>query len=215
MAELYDRFGPMLFSLAAYFACFVAFEASFIVRLFGGVQFTGAIAAVQVMSLYPVHQGYGQLTTSAFYAAGRTRSVLWVSVAVNILGLVLAYVVIAPQSGGGLNLGALGLAIKTVTVQIVSVTIMIRLLSGIIPISFWRTLGQQILCLLVMGGLAWGAARTRVLFSTEIPALDFVIHGVLYTAAVGAVVFLVPRVFGLRRADMQRIFTLARRISRR
>lgn len=215
MAELYDRFGPMLFSLAAYFACFVAFEAAFIVQLFGGVEFVGAIAAVQIMSLYPVHQGYGQLTTSAFYAAGRTRSVLWVSIVVNVLGLVFAYIVIAPPSGGGLNLGALGLAVKSVAMQIVSVTIMIGLLSKIIPISFWRTLGQQILCVLVMGGLAWAAVHTGTFFSTGISTLDFVIHGIMYTMAVAVVAFLVPQAFGLRGTDIQKIITLARRVLRR
>lgn len=212
MAELYDRFGPMLFSLAAYFACFVAFEAPFIVHLFGGAQFVGAIGAVQVMSLYPVHQGYGQLTTSAFYAAGRTRSVLWVSIIVNAFGLILAYVVIAPHELGGLNLGAFGLAIKTVVVQIASVTLMIWLLARIIPINFWYTIGQQVVCLLIMGGFAWGASQTSLLFTTSIPIVDFVIHGMLYTFAVGVVVFLLPRVFGLRRTDIQRIFAIARRV---
>ena len=215
MAALYDRFGPMLFSLAAYFACFVAFEAPAIVYLFGGAQFAGATGAVQVMSLYPVHQGYGQLTSSAFYAAGRTRSVLWVSIAVNILGLFLAYVAIAPHESGGLNLGAFGLAVKTVVVQIVSVTLMIWLLSRIIPISFWRTLGQQAASLLVMCGLAWGAARTGALFSTGVVVLDFVLHGIAYTVAVAAVAVLIPRIFGLRRSDLQRIFSMARRMARR
>lgn len=210
MASQYDRFGPMLFSVGAYFTCFVALEAPVIVRLFGGAEFLGAVGAVQVMSFYPVHQGYGQLTTSAFYAADRTRSILWVTVIVNLLGLVLAWVTIAPPEQGGLNLGALGLACKTVITQIVSVTIMIWLLSRIIPIRFWRTLLHQCASLGVMGALAfvcvWGGRHGG--WGNMIAG--FITQGFVYTLLAGCALLAWPGLFGLSRKDLARATALAR-----
>jgi len=73
MGRLVNRFAPLIYAVAAYFACFSMAEGPALVRIFGGAEFTAAILPVQIMALYPLHQSYLQLASSVFHASGRTR----------------------------------------------------------------------------------------------------------------------------------------------
>ena len=66
MAELFRRYIPMLYSIAAFFSCFIAVQADKVVYIFGGNKFEGAATAVTIMAFYPLHQTYGQLSGSVF-----------------------------------------------------------------------------------------------------------------------------------------------------
>ena len=72
MAVLLRRYFPALFSISAFFSCFIALQADKVIYIFGGSQYGGAMVAVTIMAFYPIHQTYGQLTASLFYATGQT-----------------------------------------------------------------------------------------------------------------------------------------------
>jgi len=79
-----------------------------------------------VMLLYPIHQSMGQIGGTMFLASGQTKKYMLVSIAMMLVSIPVSYFILAPANDGwlqGLELGALGMACKMVTLGIVSVNI--------------------------------------------------------------------------------------------
>lgn len=204
MGALLRRFAPILYILAAYFSCFTVIEARALVELFGGAEFLAATLPVQIMALYPLHQAYGQMAGSIFHASGKTSILRDMTACECIYGLAAAWFLLAPAHLYGLNLGAAGLAIKTVSVQFLSVNIYLWLASRLVPFPFWRNLGHQITSVMILCFLAWGSSQ----ISFHIQALEghflwrFLVSGFIYTCAVAAAIILAPRLLGMTQNDL-------------
>lgn len=123
MARLFRRYIPMLYAIAAYFACFIAVAANKVSFIMGGGKFQHAALAVMIMAFYPIHQTYGQLSGSVFYATGQTALYRNIGVVFMLIGLPITYFLIAPGHMLGLNAGATGLAVKMVALQFVAVNV--------------------------------------------------------------------------------------------
>lgn len=208
MGRLLTRFAPMLYVIAAYFSCFTLAEGPALVALFGGQDFTAAILPVQIMALYPLHQAYGQLAGSVFHATGRTKVLRNMAALECLYGLGTAWLLLAPSHWGGLGLGAVGLAIKTVGVQIVTVNVYLWLASRCIPLNFWRNVGHQLWSLGLLLALAFGCRQATL--SWGIGDLDglarFLISGILYTAGVGLLCLALPAVLGMTRQELRELY---------
>lgn len=214
MGRLVDRFAPLLYVVAAYFSCFTLMESAALVRIFGGEEFAAAVLPVQIMALYPLHQGYGQLASSIFHATGRTKTLRNVQMCECVYGLTTAWILLAPPHLMGLGLGATGLAVKTVCVQIVTVNLYLWLASRFVPLSFFKNVLHQVWSLVVLLGLAW-VCRT-VTLSLGVGDMEsvvrFVVSGVLYSLVVLVLCALCPAILGLSR---QEVYELKRRFLRR
>ncbi len=205
MAGLIDRHGPMLYALSGYFSCFAAVEAETVVRLLGGEDFTAAILPVRIMALCPMHQAYGQLLGSLYYATGNTKLMRNNTVAALATGLCVSWVMLAPSSLYGLNLGALGLAVKMATVPCFFVNVLLCIASRSIPLKLWSNLAHQVLCPCSLLALAWmsgllaGAAgldgTVRVVASMGI-----------YSVFCFALFSSVPWMGGMTRAEVKAFF---------
>ncbi|MDR0339233.1 MAG: lipopolysaccharide biosynthesis protein, partial [Desulfovibrio sp.] len=204
MARLLDRYAPMIYSVSAWMCCFVMVEAAAVLRLFGGEQFVGALLPVQIMALYSIHQGYGQLSGAVYYATGQTRLLRNLSLINQTVGLVMAWLFMAPGDLFGLGLGARGLAWKMLLAQFIAVNMFLYAATRHVPFHYGRNLLHQMICPLVCAGLAL-AAR----FTTEAIGLGdaaslprFFISGMLYTAICIPASFLLPFAFGVRQGEL-------------
>jgi len=70
--SLFQRYIPMLYSIAAYFSVFIAFQAENLLSIFTDEKFKDALFVLVIMAFYPIHQTYGQLSGSLFFANGAT-----------------------------------------------------------------------------------------------------------------------------------------------
>ena len=211
MGRLLDRFAPLLYVVAAYFSCFTLAEGATLVRFFGGAEFAAATLPVQIMALYPLHQAYGQLAGSVFHATGRTRVLRNMAALECGYGFSTAWFLLAPPDLWGCNLGAVGRAIKSVAVQIVTVNLYLWLASRFIPLHFWRNLAHQVWSLAVLLALAF-ACREGTLYlapSLGLGGVDsiprFILSGAAYTFCLGALCLGVPAVLGLSRQDVREL----------
>lgn len=208
MASLFRKHIPLLYSVTAYFSCFVAFQSDVIVRLIGGRGYAGASTAVMLMSLSSIHQTYGQLSGSVFFASGRTHHYRNVGIATMLAGLVMNYFLLAPARAGGLHLGATGLALQTLATQFASVNIQLYLNSKFLRLPFLRYLGHQMGSLAIFLAVAYVA---RVLANTMLDpqvfwVACFLLAGIFYTAAVGILAWKLPRLFGLKSEQFAAMF---------
>lgn len=206
MGLLLTKFAPLLYGLAAYFSCFTLVEADAIVAIFGGSQFAGAILPVQIMALYPIHQSYGQIAGSVFHSSGKTHILRNLTALECVYGLMAAWILIAPSKFGGLNLGATGLAIKTVCTQFVSVNLYLWFAGKIVPFNFARNIFHQFWCVGLFLAMAF-LARAIAGQMTNLAMANFIFCGALYSLGIFGLGLLFPAIFGLSRGEIREILT--------
>ena len=143
MALLFRRYIPMLYSIAAYFSCFIAMQADKVIYIFGGSKYKEASIAVAIMAFFPIHQTYGQLSGSVFYATGQTSLYRNIGVTSMLIGLPVTYFLIAPGDKWGINAGATGLAIKMVLLQFIAINVQLYFNSKYLKFSFKRYSSQR------------------------------------------------------------------------
>jgi O-antigen/teichoic acid export membrane protein len=211
MAALFRRYIPLLYSIAAYFACFMALQADKVTYIMGGTKYHQATIAVAIMSFYPIHQTYGQLSGSVFWATGQTRLYRNIGIAFMLLGLPITFFLIAPVHMMGLNAGATGLAIKMVLLQFVAVNVQLYFNSKLLHLSFWRYFGHQIISVVLLLGTAFtaGAIVNNLSLFEGKTIINFIVTGFLYTLFVLFLILVFPQIFGIKRSD---IFFIVKRV---
>lgn len=210
MAHLFRRYIPLLYSITAYFACFICMQAPKIVFIFGGKSFSGAIIPVVFMSLYPIHQTYGQLSSSVFMATGKTKLIGFIGAFNIILGVLITYVLIAPHSFFGLDLGSTGLALKMLMVQFIGVNIQLYFNAKFLHLSFVKYLIHQLGVIAILLGIAFVVCNFINFFIPQI-IISFLIAGIIYTAVVGIIVYLFPIVMGINKDDFVQLFKIIKK----
>lgn len=124
IALLYLRFSRTLFSFAMIVTGFLIPWTREIIHFLLGGSYLAATPVLMLMFFYPVHQTLGQISGSTLLASSRTRAYAWISGISMVFAMLTSYFILAPRVGvliTGLGLGALGLAIKMVGVNVLSV----------------------------------------------------------------------------------------------
>lgn len=204
MAHLFRRHVPLLYSIAAYFSCFIAVQAGKVIYIFGGNKYKDAATAVAIMAFFPIHQTYGQLSGSIFYATGRTALYRNIGILFLLIGLPVTYFLIAPKGHWGLDAGATGLAVKMVLMQLVGANVFFYFNAKYLKLSFLKYLTHQtvsVVCLLTLAFLASSGIDT-VMGSYANIILKFILAGSVYSILTIILVFYSPAVFGLKHQDI-------------
>ncbi|MHC9543657.1 MAG: lipopolysaccharide biosynthesis protein [Vulcanimicrobiota bacterium] len=214
MSRLFLKYSPSLFSLAAFFSCFVAFQGKNVIYLFGGKDFSNALLPIIIMSFYPIHQTYGQLNSSLYYASGQTYLYSLIGIAFSLIGVLAAYFLIAPKSLLGCDAGATGLAIKMVLLNFLGVNTQLFFSSRLLKFSFRKLFVHQFICIgamIIVAALATFCInellRTQGMF-----LLKFIFSGILYTIINAFIFFYVPYIFGLEKQDVTKILCSSRKV---
>lgn len=205
MAKIIDRFAPLLYSIAGWFACFTCIEASGVIHIFAGNDFLDAMLPVQIMAFYPVHQCYGQLASTIFYASGNTSTLRNFTLLGLMAGIICTWIFVAPLEFGGLHLGATGLALKMVLIQMITVNILMWRCSKDIAFSFKKNFLHQILSPLCFLLLAFVSQQLtmQLSFFTPDSLLRFFLSGSVYALLSSIVVYAIPSTIGMKPNDIR------------
>ena len=196
---------PLLYSIAAFIACFICIQAEKVTYIFGGEQFKSAAIPVMIMALYPIHQTYGQLNSTIFLATGQTRLYSIISIIFVLIGLPLVFFLIAPTDKMGYNAGATGLAIKMVSIQFIAVNVQLFFHSRFLKLKFIKYFAHQ---LISTGFLIIAAIASKTLISL-LPVLDnhvignILASGSIYCIIVFTALWFFPIIFGLHNEDIR------------
>jgi O-antigen/teichoic acid export membrane protein len=205
IADLFQKHIPLLYSITAFFACFIAVNADSVSVVMGGVKFRPATMAIAIMAFYPIHQTYGQLSGSLFFATDRTRLYRNIGIIFGLIGLPLSYFLIAPKKLFGLEAGAAGLAIKMVLLQFLMVNSQIYFNAKLLKLSFRRFLTHQIITVLFLLAIS-ALARVFVNYILKFTAsfvMNFLAIGAIYTILVFFSIYLMPELFGLNKDSLK------------
>lgn len=202
MRRLFQRFIPMLYSVAAFLGVFIAVQARTVGAIFGGGRYANATPAIALMALYPIYQTYGQLSGAVFFATGRTQLYRNLGILTMVFGLPMTYWLLAPTNRWGLNLGATGLALKTLLMAVVAINLQLWFNARLLKLSFLRFVAHQLYSLLLFAVIAQVAViGVSQLITARLPA--FLVSGFLYTLGGAAILVLFPAVFAVTRADLR------------
>jgi O-antigen/teichoic acid export membrane protein len=196
----FKRYIPMLYSVAAFFAVFVAFEADQLIHLFSGEKFALAAPALSVIALYPIHQTYGQLSGSLFFANGNTSQYRNIGLFTSLIGVVFTFIFLYI-----LDLGSLGLAYKMLITQLIGVTIQLYFNTTFLKIKMTPFLFHQIYSFLFF----LIAAFVSVTLTSSIQTLwiNLSVCAVFYTVLtiIGGIIF--PQIFAISRGEIKTFFS--------
>ena len=194
MRKLFFRYIPMLYAMAAYFGVFISFQSENLLAIFTDAQFKDAYLVLVIMAFYPLHQTYGQLSGSVFYATGETklyRNIGFISMAA---GLVLSFSFIYL-----LEYGAIGLALKMIIGQAIGTSIQLYFNAKFLDFKVGYFFKHQVGALLFF--LLPAAVSTMVFSGVESSIISFFLSGVLYTIIVILSTYFIPQVFAISRAE--------------
>jgi O-antigen/teichoic acid export membrane protein len=204
MRDLFVRYIPMLYSIAAFFSIYVSFNASRVGMVFGGSKFQNASFAIAIMAFYPIHQTYGQLSGAVFLATGQTTLYRNIGITFMLLGLPITYLLLAPPTMLGLNLGAVGLTIKMVCLQFLAVNVQLVFNARYLELPLRKLMFHQIYSIIVLGVIAYLSAAVIDHFVVN-NLIAVILSGTLYTVCVIGTLFFTPSVFSLTREELIRL----------
>lgn len=207
MRNLYSRYIPLLYFVTAYFSCFLAVHASLVIEIISGDQYTYALIPVALMALYPIHQTYGQLCGSVFLATGKTRQYSTIGIIFMLLGLPVTFFFLAPLDKFGMDAGAIGLAVKTILLQMLAVNTQLFLNTRWLKISFLNNLAHQLLTLLILLSVSAVAQGLISILPVTKIVWTILLSGIAYTTLVLLIIFLCPRLAGLSKNDISKIMS--------
>lgn len=204
MATLFRRYVPLLCALSAFFSCFVMIQAHNIVLIYSGRAFSGAVVAVQIMAIFPIHQTYGQLTSSVLYATGQTRLYRNIGIATAVAGIPLTWFLVAPVTKLGMDLGATGLALKVLIITVLAVNIQLYCTTRLLKLPFAGFIRHQIASIALFTAAAWliDRAVSMLVSGANQHYYQFLLSGMLYTLSIAALSYRLPVLLGLTRADI-------------
>jgi len=201
--RLYLRVSRLLFLVGAIVAGYLIPWSEDLLRRLLGPAYVGGATTLAIMFLYPIHQSVGQIGNTVLYATERVRLQAITGIATMIAALVTSYFLLAPPSARipGLGLGAEGLAVKMVFVQLVSVNVVCFLIARIWHKPFdWLYQPVSLVGCLATGWIAHAAARFVVGTSGNLLLL-IAVAGLIYTVLVLIFVSAFPWTAGLTRAE--------------
>ena len=197
MRKLFFRYIPMLYSLAAYFGVFISIQSETVLAIFTDEKFRDAYLVLVIMAFYPIHQTYGQLSGSIFYATGQTKLIRNISFFTQPLGMLLSFGFIYL-----LDMGAVGLAWKMILGQVIGVNIQLYFNARFLKFNMIRFVTHQIYSILFFVVLAYISSH---IFSSVSDIRYFLISGILYTLFVIMGIYIFPQIFATNRDEIKSI----------
>ena len=194
--KLFLRYIPMLYSIAGFFSLFIFFQAENLLLIFTDEKFAETYIVVMVMSFYPIHQTYGQLSSSLYYATDRTkqfRNTGLIGTGISLfLSILLLYI---------FQFGAVGLALTMVISQFIGTNIQLFFNTRYLEISFWKLFLHQmysVLFFLIFSYFAYtlGDIESEPLFS-------FLFSGTIYLIFVMFGAYIFPQIFSTIRSEIR------------
>jgi O-antigen/teichoic acid export membrane protein len=209
---MHQKATRFLMLLAAGVSCFLAPWAEHLVVVLLGEAYHASWPVLFLMLFYPVHQTMGQINGTLFMATGRTHSYMKVAVSGLVVSVPVSYFLIGPKDGvwvSGMDLGALGLAIKMVCLNILFVNIQAWMISRQYNAAFrWYYQVLLIATLLLVGFCAMRVVQGFFpeLSVEEIGRTELLYgllgSGVLYVFVLSVLLIYVPFIVGVHKDEV-------------
>lgn len=205
--RIYYKFANFLFFVALALCAWLSFNSRLLVDILVGGEYQAAIPVLALMAFYPLQQTYGQINNAALKGAEKTKQIRDIGIAISIPDVALSYFLLASPAAPipGLNLGAMGVAIRMVIYGLISVQIYEWMSHKVFGLNYFSTLVQKLQAVLLVFLLAW-LALTKVSESLAAfniaPLIIFIVSTSMYFIAIVIVALFKPNLLGISRDEM-------------
>lgn len=110
-----------IFIITSLISIFFIVNAKEIILFIYGEKYLPGVIVFMLISFYTIHQTLGQLYGTFMLASEETKSYSYVSIFFSIIAIPLMFISVAPKDIYGFDLGAMGIGIVMVIVQLLSV----------------------------------------------------------------------------------------------
>ena len=196
---LFEKYLPLLYLIAAYFGVFIAIHSEFILHLFADERFDPAIFTLSLMALYPLHQTFGQITSSLFFASGDTVKYRNIGIIASLFGLLLTLFFVVY-----LEMADQGFAIKMLIVQLFGVNVQLYYNSKMLKFNFVKFLMLQFSSVLVVFVVACFVVFIMPDFDSSL--IEFICSGFVYTFLLLLVFIKFPVLFGVNDKNAHLVY---------
>ncbi|MBI1862290.1 MAG: lipopolysaccharide biosynthesis protein [Deltaproteobacteria bacterium] len=210
LVRLYRTYVPPLYALSAAFCGFVAIYSREVCLLMGGAKYGGGASCLFFMGLFPICATFGQLSSALFYASNRTDIFQRMALFSLIVGVPMAYFLLAPGDRGGLGLGAEGLAIKMLSFQTILMVFQLYCTTELLGLSFAKHLSHAMASVLIFLGFAFLSHWAVKHLAMTSHLLVVLCGGGLYGLIAWFSLFATPQLFGIHRQDFHSLIQRAR-----
>ncbi|WP_152058545.1 lipopolysaccharide biosynthesis protein [Aliarcobacter butzleri] len=198
MRKLFYRYIPMLYSIAAFFSVFISIQSENVLAIFTDEKFKDAYLVLVLMAFYPIHQTYGQLSGSIFYAASQTKLYRNIGILSALLSILFAFIFIYI-----FELGAVGLALTMLLVQLIGVNIQLYFNSKLLKLNIKYFIFHQMYSILFFTLIAIFVSKA---IDIENSIIEFLFSGFLYTILVIIFSYIFPQLFATNRDEIKEQF---------
>lgn len=198
--NIFTKNTKVLYFIATVMAVLVAYNSEFITIVLGGSEYKQAVLVVTLMAFYPIHQTLGQINGILFYSTNRTKTYRNLGIIVMPIGLICSYFLIAPVSFFGLELGALGLAIQMLLIQVFSVNLMMFYNCKYLQIPPYKLFIYQLVCIVFQLILGLVLKKILTLFIVSL-FMQCLIFTLVYIIFIGSFIYLLPSIIGFKERN--------------
>jgi O-antigen/teichoic acid export membrane protein len=205
---LYRMASRVAYTASAAVSCALIPFTREILVMFVGSSYQGAWLPLSLMFLSSLYQSLGQVATTMFYATGKTKTQSYIWIFVMMISLPLTYILLASPSAAvpGLQLGALGLAVKRLAVLIVGVNLAVFFVVRSVRTGFdWKHQVYVILLFLPLGFLSKTIARGVLFpaFFADHIVWVMLLAGFLYATMVMLLFYFLPSILGMNKDQIR------------
>lgn len=201
MRYQFCRYIPLFFTITTITSVFLSVQASNVTYLFGGKEFVGASLTITLMTFYPIHQTYGQLSNSLLFATGKTKLHRNIGFIQMTITAILTYFLIAPKGMFGLDLGAFGLAIKMIIAQMFGVYVRLWFNTKYLGVSFLKFVVHNVVSVAVIGAVAYASSKMVDMLIPGPVIITFLVSGIVYLLLTAGMIYLWPSLLGMSRPE--------------
>ena len=195
---------PRFVTFTAFVCIFFASQAGAITSLFAGSQFSNAQNAVMLMCYYPIFQVYGQLSAAVFYATDQTGRYRDIGLCAMGFGMVLSLWLLGPKHIHCLQLGATGLAVKSLGTAVFAINTQLWFNAKFLKVSFLRFAAHQVAVVVGFTALAIGC---RLIVGSYLQSIagGLVVSGLCYTVLSAIAIYITPSVVTISRTEIHSV----------
>jgi O-antigen/teichoic acid export membrane protein len=188
------------YTVSAFFLCYAAVNADGCVRIVGGRSFQDAAGVFTIMAFLPIIHNYSMLSGSVLYAAHKTTLLRNIGLITTPLSIATTLFLVGPKEYGGMNLGAIGVALKMVALEFIGNNIILYFNCRMLDLDFWKHLFHQIFVVVLLTAAAF-LCREGAFFMLGGMASDWLLvmvgGGLLYVAVSLLMFYFTPSVVGI------------------
>ena len=194
-----------MYVLVSFFSVFIYLFSEEITLILFGKEYLGAVISVSILTFYPMHQVYGQYTSSFLLGSSLTKIHRDITIFSTILALSLSWIFIAPKDLYGLELGSIGLSLSLVIVNLITTNIRLHFITKKLDLSFFEFIFHQIISFIVILTMGYFIKLIIDLFNLSIYN-NLIIHFTVFFAVFLLMCFNLTFLTGFKKNKLKDMF---------